>query len=202
MTHWTKFNRRQVSLALATSLVFGSGGSAVALSKGEADKLIQRLVSEVNSAIAKTQSLSAMFKEFERIFGKYADVPLIARKALGPTWRTASDAQRKAYVVAFRGYMARYYGKQFEKFRGGEIVVGKSKKVSGGFLVDSKIKLKGSAPFKAQWFVIDARGKSLMYNMFIEGVSILSDVRTQIGSMLDKRGGDINKLTAHLRTAG
>lgn len=175
---------------------------AFALTKGEAEKLINRLTADVLGTINSGKSKNAMFRDFEGIFGRYADVPLIAQKALGPTWRSASAAQRKAYVKAFRGYMARFYGKRFEEFRGGKITVKKSRKTSGGYLVDTTVALRGTAPFSAQWHVIDARGKTLMYNLFLEGVSVLSDVRVQIGSMLDNRGGSIDKLTAHLKTAG
>lgn len=194
--------RRNAIFGLTAATALSPAIPALALTKSEAEALISKLTGDVLSTINTGKSQSAMFNSFEKIFARYADVPLIAQKALGPTWRNASSAQRKAYVSAFRGYMARYYGKRFEEFEGAKITVTKSRKTSGGYLVDSNIKLKGSAPFKAQWHVIDARGKTLMYNLFLEGVSVLSDVRVQIGSMLDKRGGSIDKLTAHLRTAG
>lgn len=194
--------RRGTLMGLAAVSTLGTSLPATALTKSEAEALINKLTGEVLTSINSGKSKSALFRDFESIFGRYADVPLIAQKALGPTWRSASPAQRKAYVSAFRGYMARFYGKRFEEFRGGQITVTKSKKTPGGFLVDTKVKLKGQSTFKAQWHVIDARGKNLMYNLFLEGVSVLSDVRVQIGSMLDKRGGSIDKLTAHLRTAG
>lgn len=196
------FISRRATIAALAGFAATPALPAFALTKKEAESLIDRLTKDVFSAINAGSSKNAMFGQFEKIFARYADVPLIAQKALGPTWRSASAAQRNAYVAAFRGYMARYYGKRFEEFIGASITVDKSRKTSGGYLVDSTIKLKGSAPFKAQWHVIDARGKTLMYNLFLEGVSVLSDVRVQIGSMLDKRGGSIDKLTAHLRTAG
>jgi phospholipid transport system substrate-binding protein len=96
--------------------------------------------------------------------------------------------------------MARYYGKRFEEFLGSEIIVSNSRKTSGGFLVGSKIVLKDGSSYQAQWHVIDARGKYLMYNLFLEGVSVLSDVRVQIGSMLDKRAGSIDRLIKHLNS--
>lgn len=196
------FTRRATLLGMTSVLAMAPAMPAMALTKSEAEKLINQLTADVLGTINAGKSKSAMFKDFEGIFARYADVPLIAQKALGTTWRTASPAQRKAYVTAFRGYMARFYGKRFEEFIGAEIKVKKSRKTSGGYLVDTNIKLRGSSAFKAQWHVIDARGKTLMYNLFLEGVSVLSDVRVQIGSMLDKRGGSIDKLTAHLRTAG
>jgi phospholipid transport system substrate-binding protein len=171
-----------------------------AFKKSDAEKLIRNLTNDVLGAVNEEKSKDIMFSRFEEIFSKYADVPLIARKALGPTWRGASKAQRSAYVTAFRGYMARYYGKRFEEFLGSEIIVSNSRKTSGGFLVGSKIVLKDGSSYQAQWHVIDARGKYLMYNLFLEGVSVLSDVRVQIGSMLDKRAGSIDRLIKHLNS--
>ena len=171
-----------------------------ALKKSDAEKLIRNLTNDVLGAVNEQKSKDIMFSRFEEIFSKYADVPLIARKALGPTWRGASKAQRSAYVSAFRGYMARYYGKRFEEFLGSEIIVSNSRKTSGGFLVGSNIILKDGSSYQAQWHVIDARGKYLMYNLFLEGVSVLSDVRVQIGSMLDKRAGSIDRLIEHLNS--
>jgi phospholipid transport system substrate-binding protein len=173
---------------------------AFAFKKSDAEKLIKNLTNDVLGAVNEQKSEDIMFSRFEEIFSKYADVPLIARKALGPTWRGASKAQRSAYVTAFRGYMARYYGKRFEEFLGSEIIVSNSRKTSGGFLVGSKIVLKDGSSYQAQWHVIDARGKYLMYNLFLEGVSVLSDVRVQIGSMLDKRAGSIDRLIEYLNS--
>ena len=171
-----------------------------AFKKSDAEKLIKNLTNDVLDAVKNHKSEDVMFSRFEEIFAKYADVPLIARKALGPSWRGASKAQRSAYVSAFRGYMARYYGKRFEEFLGAEIIVTNARKISGGFLVGSNIILKDGSSYQAQWHVIDARGKYLMYNLFLEGVSILSDVRVQIGSMLDKRAGSIDRLIEYLNS--
>jgi phospholipid transport system substrate-binding protein len=66
--------------------------------------------------------------------------------------------------------------------------------------VGSNIILKDGSSYQVQWHVIDARGKYLMYNLFLEGVSVLSDVRVQIGSMLDKRAGSIDRLIEHLNS--
>ena len=187
------------SLAGSTALL---GMPAFALSKAEAEELINQLSNDVLSAINAQSSRDELFEKFEKIFANYADVFLIARKALGPTWRSANKTQRSAYVSAFRGYMARYYGKQFEEFIGAKIIIDKSRKTSGGYLVDSKIIFKDGSNYLAQWHVVDARGKFLMYNLFLEGVSVLSDVRIQIGSMLDKRGGSIDELTSYLLTTG
>lgn len=196
-----KLSRRTLLAGLASTAAL-SAGPGFALSGNQSEQFVSSLIDEVLRTINSNKSETAMFGDFEQIFARYADVPLIARKALGPAYKTASSAQQQAYIKAFSGYMARFYGKRFEEFLGAEIAVTRSKKAPGGYLVDSTVKLRGSSPFLTQWQVVDARGTPKMYNLFIEGVSILSDVRTQIGAMLDKRGGDVTALTTHLRTAG
>ena len=193
------FNRRFILGALAGTSFLSM--PAFALTQAEATKLISNLSADLRSAINNARSDADRFKRFEKIFVKYADVPRIAQKALGPTWRDASSAQKNAYVKAFQGFMARFYGKRFREFVGFEITVTGAEKAPGGFLVDSKIQIKSGAPFDTQWHVISSGGRDRMFNMYIEGVSILADMRVQIGSMLDKRGGDIDKLTAHLNSS-
>ncbi|MEM7240568.1 MAG: ABC transporter substrate-binding protein [Pseudomonadota bacterium] len=193
------FNRRFILGAIAGSSFFGL--PAVALTQAEATKLIDNISADLRNAIDNARSDADRFQRFEKIFAKYADVPRIAQKALGPTWRDASKAQRSAYVKAFQGFMARFYGKRFREFKGFQITVTGAEKAPGGFLVDSRVQIKSGSPFDTQWHVISSGGRDRMFNMYIEGVSILADMRVQIGSMLDKRGGDIDKLTAHLNSS-
>jgi ABC-type transporter MlaC component len=80
-------------------------------------------VADVLGVINSGRSESAMLRDFERIFRDYADVPIIAQSVVGPPWRSASDGDRRAFVAAFQGYMARKYGRRFRDFIGGEITV-------------------------------------------------------------------------------
>ena len=95
------------SVALALPL------PAMALTVDQARGLIDKAIADVNAVINSGKSEAAMFPEFERIFGKYADVPQIARFALGPEARTASKAQMTAFTKAYQGYISRKYGRRF-----------------------------------------------------------------------------------------
>lgn len=193
---------RRHFVATGAAFICAAAMPAQALTQSSAEKLVTSLVNDVTKTINSGKGKAALYRDFENIFAKYADVDVIAQKALGPTWRSANAAQRKAYVAAFRGYMARTYGKRFDEFVGAKINITGSRKVSGGYLVSTAVNLRGQTPFQTDWHIVDARGRDKMYNLFIEGVSVLTDVRTQIGAMLDKRGGSIDELTAHLKTAG
>lgn len=63
-------------------------------------------------------------------------------------------------------------------------------------------KLKGQAPFEVDWHVFDKSGKNQFFNLIIEGVNMLAAERTEIGAMLDKAGGSIDRLTQQLAKAG
>ena len=192
-----------------TALATMAGGAAVALAPpvlalnaDEARRLVDRLTDEVISVINSGKSEAAMFPEFERIFAKYADVPIIARTTLGVAWRSASEAQRSAYVQAFRGYLARKYGKRFREFIGAEITVTGSRPEKSFYVVDSIVKLAGQSPFEVNWLISDKSGKDLMFNLIIEGINMLRSEREEIGLLLDQSGGNIDRLITQLRTAG
>jgi phospholipid transport system substrate-binding protein len=189
-----------LALSLAGLTVALGGSPALAMTDKDAAALIQSAVDDINKVINSGKAETAMYTEFERIFTKYGDVPIIARSSLGVAWRSASASQQAAYTKAFSGYMARKYGKRFREFIGGKIVVTGTKKVSSGFLVTSMAHLKGSAPFVVEWQVSDKSGQGKMFNLYIEGISLLATERTEISAMLDKRGGDLDRLIADLRT--
>lgn len=177
-------------------------GAARALNNQQAGELIGRLVQEINGVINSGRSESAMIADFERIFSRYADVPVIAQSALGVAARRASRAQMQAFTEAFRGYMARKYGRRFREFVGGRIEVTGARPVKSFFEVISTAHLQGEAPFEVRWHVSDRSGRDLFFNLIIEGVNMLATERTEIGAMLDRRGGDVDALIGDLRRAG
>ena len=192
------FTRRAI-MAMLASLPLA--GPASALSQQDAESLIGKLTDDIFKVINSGKSESAMFRDFERIFVKYADVPVIARSSLGVARRSASKSELSAYTKAFQGYLSRKYGKRFREFIGATIEVTKSQKSKRGYLVDSNVTFKGKRPFLVQWQVSDASGRDRMFDIIIEGISMLRLEREEIGAMLDRRGGDIGKLIAHLKKA-
>ena len=194
---------RRKALALMAASAFVSFAAPVsALNKSDAEALIDALTIDIFKVINSGASEKAMFKKFEKIFVKYVDVPVIARSSLGVARRSATPAQLKAYTSAFQGYLSRKYGKRFREFIGATIDVKKSRKTKRGYLVTTNVKFVGQAPFIVEWQVSDASGKQKMFDLIIEGISMLRLEREEIGNMLDRRGGDLNKLIAHLKTAG
>lgn len=183
------------SVALALPL------PSLALTVDDAKDMIGKAVAEINTTIASGKSQTAMYGDFERIFSRYADVPTIARSALGVAAKKASAAQMASFTKAFQTYISRKYGARFREFIGGSIEVTDARPIKSYYEVISVAHLKGQAPFDLRWHVSDKSGRNLFFNIIIEGVNMLASERTEIGAMLDKRGGDIDKLIGDLKTA-
>lgn len=173
-----------------------------ALTTQQASDLISRLVGDINGIIASGKAEQAMYKDFERVFAQYADVPTIAASCLGPAARQTSAAQMRSYTQAFQGYISRKYGKRFREFIGGQIEVTGSRQVNSFFEVRSVARLRGQQPFDVRWQVSDRSGADKFFNLIIEGVNMLATERTEIQAMLDQNGGDVGRLTTALQRAG
>lgn len=194
--------RSLLALGVAGVAALALPAPALALNDAEASALIQRAVNDVNAAIASGKSGAALYADFEKIFTRYADVPVIARSALGTAARSASSAQMSAFTTAFRGYLSRKYGKRFREFFGSRFEVQGARAVKTFYEVKTIAYMPGQAPFEVLWHVSDKSGRDLFFNLIIEGVNMLASERTEIGAMLDRRRGDIDALIADLKTAG
>lgn len=199
----SKLSRRALIAALpaAAALSLVPSG-ATALDVAGARALIDKAIGDVNRVINSGKPEPAMYKDFEQIFVRYADVRYIAQSALGPAGRGADKAVVNAYIKAFQGYISRKYGKRFREFIGGKIEVTDARPLKSFFEVISVAHLKGQSPFEVRWHVFDKSGKNQFFNIIIEGVNMLAAERTEIGAMLDRNRGDIGRLTAALAQSG
>ncbi len=187
-------SRRALLTSMAAVAAFPTAGFA--FSENQAKALIDKVVSDINAIINSGKSEAAMYVDFERTLVRYADMPNISRSVVGPPARSASAAQMAAFTKAFQTYIARKYGSRFREFIGGKIEVNTTQKVNSIYDVRCTAILKGEPPFAISFIVADKSGKFI--DLTIEGISLLKSERAEIGAMLDKVGGSIDKLTASL----
>ena len=195
-------SRRSVLAGIgATGTALLTPRASFALNEASAQALVNEVVAEINSVINSGRSERAMYGDFERIFARYADVPTIARYALGSDARSASSSELRSFTEAFQGYIARKYGARFREFIGGRIEVQGARAVKSFYEVQTTAFLRGSAPFEVVFLVSDRSGQDKFFNLFIEGINMLLTEREEVGAMLDRRRGDINALIQDLRSA-
>lgn len=197
----SNLTRRDVVLSAAA---FGllAAGPAVALTEAAARQLVDKVVADIERVINSGQSDSAVLREFEKLFARYADVNIMAQYALGADGRSASASQKRAFNDAFTSYITRKYGRQFRDFVGGRVEIQAAREIRAGYEIRTLAYLRGEGPFEVNFHVSDKSGSDKFFNVYIEGVNLLLTERGEIGAMLDRRGGDINAMISDLRNAG
>ena len=195
-------NRRAVLTGLIAASSFALSAPHIAqaaMTERDAVALIQTVSADLN-AIA-SGSAAASPPQFERILDRYADMPIIAQTVLGVEWRSASDAQRRGFTQALRGYLARKYGVRFHEFEGGSIEVTGARPIRSFFEVRSRARLAGQAPVEVIWLVSDGSGQLRIFNILIEGIDLRSTEAQEMRSILDANGGSIDVLIAALNAS-
>ena len=199
----SSIDRRTFVTGLAVAGMLAVAGVPLrAMTQSEARTLIGSVMNEVHEIINSARSEAQMLRDFEALFTRHGDIPVIARSALGPPARSATAAQLNAFTEAFRGYMARKYGRQFRRFIGARADVTGARQVQSHWEVVSTMTMRGEAPFEVRWHVSDRSGQHKFFNLIIEGVNLLAVERQEIGAMLERRGGSIDRLIQDLRGAG
>ena len=156
--------------------------------------IVDQAVSKINQIINSGDTQTQMLRSFERVFNVYADVPTIAKYALGRDARTASEDQLKAYIGAFSGYFSNKYGKRFREFIGGKIEIKSVVKIKNYYSVNTIAHMPAYEPFEVDFLVSDRSGQPLVFNLIIEGVNMLLAERQEIGALLDRNSGNIDAL--------
>ena len=193
--------RRRFLFSTTILTAVGAATFGWAADAKDAEVLVTNLVADINAVISSGSSESVMVRQFENIFKSYADVPTIARYALGNDARALSKSQMEKFTKIYSVYVSHKYGRRFREFIGGKIVVKKSRPIKSFFEVETLAHLKGWEPFTVSFLVSNRSGKLLFFNMFIEGINMLLSERTEIGAMLDKRRGNIEKVMDDLQNS-
>ena len=185
----------QAGLVLPVSAFLGT--QAFGFSVEQARALIQQAIDDINGIINSGKSEAAMLKDFEGIFEKYADGPVIGQLVLGPDGRTATDAQKSNFAKAFQSYISHKYGRRFREFIGGRLEITNAQTVKNFYEITTTAYLAGQAPFEVGFVVADKNGRFI--DMKIEGISLVKAERAEIGAMLDQRRGNLDQLISDLR---
>ena len=194
----TVINSRRFFI-MATICAVLEPGFVVASQQNAATEIVDKAVSEINQIINSGDTQTQMLRSFERVFNAYADVPTIAKYALGRDARTASEGQLKAYIKAFSVYFSNKYGKRFREFIGGKIEIKSVVKVKNYHSVNTIVHMPAYEPFEVDFLVSDRSGQPLVFNLIIEGVNMLLAERQEIGALLDRNSGNIDALIDDLR---
>ena len=159
-----------------------------------ADKAIAALTEEGISREQRVARFRGLLKE------NFA-VRSIGRWVLGRYWRKATFAERSEYLKLFENLIVTSYVDRFERYSGETLTVVKTVvKKDGDAIVYSQItRSQGVKPVNVGWRVRVNKGKYMIVDVIVEGISMGQTQRSEFASVIRKNGGNVNGLLVELR---
>lgn len=177
-------------------------GRALALTEAQATDFVETLVAEITALVQSGKPSDRQSEEFSAIFERYAAVPQIARFVMGPTWQEMSAAQQQAFTEALLNYVGRVYSGLLQEYQGQTLQVQKAQDFGRkGVLVTAIGEGRDVEGSMVEFLVSDRGGDGVkVVDIVAEGVSLLQSQRQEFASLLEQRGGDVDRFIADLRS--
>jgi phospholipid transport system substrate-binding protein len=133
-----------------------------------------------------------------KIANEIFDFGEIAKRSMARHWQPLSEAQRNEFVGLFADLLERSYISKIETY-GGEKIQYTAERADGEYAtVSTKIVTKNGTEVPVDYRLIKRSGdRWLVYDVSIEGVSLVSNYRTQFNKIIQT--SSYNELVSKLR---
>ena len=112
------------------------------------------------------------------------DFEEMSKRALGRHWRERSPEEKKEFVDLFSYILQDSYIGKIDAYTGEEVVYVGEKQDSPYATVQTKIITKTGTEIIIDYRLLDEQGKWRVYDVIIEGVSLVNNYRTQFNNIL------------------
>jgi len=139
------------------------------------------------------KSDEAKLQTLEKLFTKVVDVEWVGRFVLGRHWRTASDEQKTAYQAAYKDFLIKHYTSRFAEYGGETFTLPLARKERDDeFFVRMEIQRpSGQAPVIVDYRLRETAKQFQVFDIIVEGVSLISTQRSEFGSVVGRKGLDV-----------
>jgi phospholipid transport system substrate-binding protein len=184
-----------IRLSTAAVLLLALGVHALARAGEATDQLKQ--TTEKILAIVQDAALKGADKDEERqkqmrkVVDERFDWAAMGRSAVGKNWRDLSEAQRTEFTACFSELIEKTYLAKVESYTGEKIVY-KGDKVADAFgIVEVVVVTLRGTDIPVSYRVQKKGDAWLVYDVNIEGVSLVNNYRSQIGTILNTSSFDV-----------
>jgi len=153
--------------------------------KTAVDGVIDVLKARKDTSTLTTEDRDAIRKAVEGYF----DFPEMAKRALGRPWKEMNEAQQEEYVGFFRELLERTYGNRLSSYNDQKIEYGELAVKGRIAVVDSEV-VDADKRIPVRYKLVHKEVGWGVYDIQIEGISMVSTYRTDFGASVDKNGID------------
>jgi len=155
---------------------------------------VVRIVTDKNLKQHEQQRRQALKKAISVIF----DYSEMAKRSLGKHWNERSPAERKQFTDLFATLLENSYAGKIESYNNEKIDYLKET-IDGNYAeVRSKVITPKRDEYSLDYRLFNENGKWMVYDVVIEGVSLVSNYRTQFNKIITS--SSYNELVKKLQT--
>ena len=191
-------------LALAAVLLMGGlaaapmgeAGPLTDQFKGDLERVLRVIEETGKNGADAVQRRQAIRTAAEPAF----DWREMSSRSMGVHWQARSEAERAEFVELFRDLVQRSYITHVERYSG-EPVRFTGEKVDGNLgLVNTRIVARQGQEIPIDYRLLNREGRWRVYEVLVEGVSLISNFRTQFDKVIRTAG--YGELVKRLREKG
>lgn len=126
----------------------------------------------------------ALKKAIDVIF----DYSEMSKRSLGRHWNERTPAEKKQFVELFATLLENSYADKIESYNNEKIEYVKEEGDNSFSEVRSRILTPSQDYFSLDYRLMNENGKWMVYDVVIEGVSLVSNYRSQFNNIISERG--------------
>lgn len=186
-------------LLLGVSLVSANSASAASQARQELEKTINQVLAELQKPeLKQAATRNAVLGRVERIIERLFSFEELSSRTVGPSWRTFSPDQQRRFINAFTTLLRENYLEKLDGYNGETVSYLKESSSSKGDKVEitTTVNIRGK-PVPVAYRMLKKSQQWEVYDVIIEGISMVQNYRTQFQQLLTS--GNADKLIEQVR---
>ena len=176
---------RMIGVAVAALVALLAPVAGAGLPTEQLRGAIERVVKTLENPAYKGDSrVPERRAAVRKIANEIFDFGEIARRSLGRHWQGRSDAEHEEFVTLFADLLERSYISKIDQYGGEKIVYTGEKIDSENSVVSTKLVTKNGTEVPIDYRLVKRGERWLVYDVSIEGVSLVSNYRTQFNKII------------------
>jgi len=176
-------------LALLLGAVAFRPATALATVTEEVKKTVDDVVNIVqNEEMKKKSNEKKRRAALKQTIGRIFDYGEMAKRSMATHWKGRSPAEQKEFVSLFETLLENSYSGKIESYNQEKIIYLKEAIDDSYAEVKSKVVTAKRDEFTLDYRLMNKGGKWMVYDVVIEGVSMVSNYRTQFNKIITSEG--------------
>lgn len=165
--------------------------------------VIEQTANELKTRIgnlAQQGNITETMQIVEQVLTPHVDQHRVSALALGKYWKKATPDERAAFEQEYKNTMVRLYSSAYASYKDWSIrhLPLKLKPDAKKAVVKIKVDRAEGQPVDISYRMINKKGDWKVYDIIIEGISLVSNYRNQFTEIIDQNKGSIKALIDHL----